>query len=114
MAGRLRAHKEAALPQSPAQAVAQLDDRRLNLVRAAYGIIASDGFESLRTRDVAEKVGINVATLHYYFPSKESLIGAVALYLAAQFETVHAPGSSPRRKVRSTNSGASSPTAGFT
>jgi len=83
--------KEPAPPQSPAEAVARLDDRRLSLVRAAYHIIASDGFEKLRTRDVADRVGINIATLHYYFPSKELLIGEVALFLAAQFQTVRAP-----------------------
>jgi len=50
---------------------------RRALILAAYHRIASDGFEGLRTRDIAADVGINISTLHYYFPGKESLIRAV-------------------------------------
>ena len=67
------------------------DGRRLSLVRAAYEVIAREGFEGLRTRSVAERVGVNIATLHYYFPTKEALIGGLAEYLAFQFVNVHAP-----------------------
>jgi len=67
------------------------DGRRLSLVRAAYEVIAREGFEGLRTRSVAERVGVNIATLHYYFPTKEALIGGLAEYLASQFVNVHAP-----------------------
>ena len=80
------------MPHSPAaEAVARFEPRKLALVRAAYGLIAEAGFENLRTRAVADRVGCNVATLHHYFPTKEALIGGVALYLAVQFETVRAP-----------------------
>lgn len=71
--------------------IAAADERRLSLARAAYDIIANEGFERLRTRDVAERIGINVATLHYYFPTKEALIEGVAFYLASQFQNVRAP-----------------------
>lgn len=65
--------------------------RRLSLVRAAYEVIAEQGFEGLRTRSVAERVGVNIATLHYYFPTKKALISGLAEYLSSQFEKVHAP-----------------------
>ena len=52
-------------------------DRRRALVAAAYTRIANEGFEGLRTRDVAADVGVNIATLHYYFPTKEALIRGV-------------------------------------
>ncbi len=52
-------------------------DRRQALISAAYQRIASDGFEGLRTRDIAADVGVNIATLHYYFPTKEALIRGV-------------------------------------
>ena len=67
------------------------DERRDSLVRAAFACLAADGFEGLRTRSVADRAGVNIATLHYYFPTKEALIGGVADYLASQFITVHAP-----------------------
>ncbi len=73
-----------------ASQVAAFEPRKMSLVQAAYHIIAQAGFEGLRTRDVARAAGINVATLHYYFPTKEALIGAVALYLASRFETMRA------------------------
>ncbi len=67
------------------------DARRHALVRAAFEIIAERGFEGLRTREVAARAGVNIATLHYYFMSKEALIDGVADYLAEQFATLHAP-----------------------
>jgi TetR/AcrR family transcriptional regulator, regulator of cefoperazone and chloramphenicol sensitivity len=67
------------------------DERRDSLVRAAFACLAADGFEGLRTRSVADRAGVNIATLHYYFPTKEALIGGVADYLATQFITLHAP-----------------------
>lgn len=67
------------------------DQRRQSLVSAAFEAIATDGFEGLRTRFVAARAGVNVATLHYYFPTKEALIGGVAEYLATQFISLHGP-----------------------
>jgi TetR/AcrR family transcriptional regulator, regulator of cefoperazone and chloramphenicol sensitivity len=73
------------------------DGRRLSFVQAAYEVIAEQGFEGLRTRTVADRVGVNIATLHYYFPTKEALIGGLAEYLSFQFENVHAPAVLPDR-----------------
>jgi AcrR family transcriptional regulator len=67
------------------------DERRESLVRAAFTCLAAYGFEGLRTRSAADRAGVNIATLHYYFPTKEALIGGVADYLASQFITLHAP-----------------------
>lgn len=60
-------------------------DRRRALVAAAYRRIATDGFEGLRTRDIASDVGVNIATLHYYFPTKEALIRAVIGHAISRF-----------------------------
>jgi len=61
------------------------DDRRRAIAAAAREIIVEKGIEGLRTRDIAERVGINVATLHYHVPSKEALIGLVAESLRDDF-----------------------------
>jgi AcrR family transcriptional regulator len=63
------------------------DERRRSLVLAAYDLIAEKGFEELRTRDVAMKAGVNIATLHYYFASKEDLIDGVVDYLLDLFSS---------------------------
>jgi len=61
------------------------EDRRAAIARAARGLIAEKGVEGLRTREIAERVGINVATLHYHVPSKEALIGLVAETMKTEF-----------------------------
>src|ERR1700749_2200538 len=61
------------------------DDRRAAIAAAARALIVEKGFEGLRTRDIAARVGINVATLHYHVPSKEALIELVAESLRAEF-----------------------------
>lgn len=67
------------------------NQRQRDLVIAAYYLIAERGFEQLRTRDIAARAGMSIATLHYYFASKEDLIHGVVDYLHQQFITVHTP-----------------------
>ncbi len=64
------------------------------MVLAAYLRVAHDGFEGLRTRDIAADVGVNVATLHYYFRTKEALIRAVVGHAMERFRTTFVPGKS--------------------
>jgi len=65
--------------------------QRQALVDAAYHLIASGGFEHLRTRDIAARAGVNIATLHYYFATKEDLIRGVVERVHAELATVYAP-----------------------
>lgn len=69
--------------------------RRLALLEAAYEIVATAGFEGLRTRGVAERVGVNIATLHYYFPSKQQLVEGLSTLIGAKFVTLHGPAPTP-------------------
>lgn len=57
------------------------EERVQALILAAYHTIAEKGFEGLRLRDVAQQVGLNHATLHHYFPTKEAIVQAVGLYV---------------------------------
>src|SRR5215471_13749277 len=59
---------------------ARAAERRRSLIEAAYRIIAEQGLKGLRTRAVADQLGLTHATLHYYFPTKEALIQAVIDY----------------------------------
>jgi len=61
------------------------EERRHAIAMAARQLIIEKGFEGLRTRDIAERVGINIATLHYHVPSKEALIRLVAETIRDQF-----------------------------
>jgi len=69
--------------------------RKTALLQATFDAISELGFEGLRTRVVAERGGVNVATLHYYFPSKQALIEGLAQFLAAKFVLLHGPAPEP-------------------
>jgi AcrR family transcriptional regulator len=58
--------------------------RRREIVTAAYQTIAEKGFEGLRMREIAERAGMNHATLHYYFAGKEALIDGVLDYIVQE------------------------------
>ena len=74
--------------------------RRQELVRATFQMIAKNGFEGLRTRDIADLVGVNIATLHYYFPTKESLIRAVLDQAMIRFRSTLIAHGSPSEQLR--------------
>src|SRR5438270_13099719 len=74
-------------------------ERQEALVQAAYDLLAERGFEGLRTLDIAEKVGVNIATLHYYYPTKEKLIRGVVGYAMERFCTTLRPAGSPGEPV---------------
>jgi AcrR family transcriptional regulator len=65
--------------------------RRLQLLQAAFDVIAEAGFEGLRTRAVAARAKVNIATLHYYFPGKQHLIEGLAQLIGAKFVSIHGP-----------------------
>lgn len=71
-----------------------------DLVQAAYDQIAARGFEGLRTREVAAAAGVNIATLHYYFPTKESLIRAVLEHAMGRFRSTLGGGPDLRQHLR--------------
>ena len=76
------------------------EKRRRGIVLAAFRELATSGFEGLRTREVAAEVGINIATLHYYFPTKESLIRAVLEHAMDRFRSALVPHGSPEDQLR--------------
>ena len=78
------------MPGTKKKSARSPEPRREELVFAAYRVIAESGFEGLRTRDVANAVGVNIATLHYYVPSKEDLIRSVIGHAMSRFQTTMA------------------------
>lgn len=69
----------------------QPDERRRLIVEAGFNAVARDGFEGLRTRDIAAAVGINSATLHHYFETKQDLIEGIAEHLEGRLQAEKAP-----------------------
>ncbi len=89
------------LPQSKRESTGE---RQNAIARAARDLIVEKGFEGLRTRDVADRVGINIATLHYHVPSKNALVELVATSIRAEFQAQEAKrprtGTSARRQLQ--------------
>ncbi|MDQ6790262.1 MAG: TetR/AcrR family transcriptional regulator [Candidatus Dormibacteraeota bacterium] len=81
-------------------APASREERRDALVLAAHNQIAERGFEGLRTREVAAEAGVNIATLHYYFPTKEALIRGVVEHAMRRFRSTLAPHGTPEAQLR--------------
>ena len=77
---------------TPTRAGENWDVRRRAIAAAARELIVEKGFEGLRTRDIADRVGINIATLHYHVPTKEALIGLVAQSMRDEFIAQCRPG----------------------
>ena len=67
-------------------------DRKSELVEIAYRLIAQNGLEGFRIRQVAAEAGIDNGTLHYHFPSKEALILGVIYYLMEDLKNNRAVG----------------------
>jgi AcrR family transcriptional regulator len=61
------------LPGS-ATAAQRREQTRNAILEAAWTALARDGYEKITTRRIAQLAGVNVATLHYYFGSKEQLL----------------------------------------
>lgn len=69
----------------PTQRYQATDDRKRAIAAAARSLIVEKGFEGLRTREIADRVGINIATLHYHIPTKDALIELVAQSMTEDF-----------------------------
>lgn len=74
---------EAIAPAAPKRLSSE--DRRKEIAEAARALIAEKGFEGLKTRAIAERVGINIATLHYHVSTKAELLTLVAQSLREEF-----------------------------
>lgn len=55
-------------------------ERRERILLAAWRVLSQVGFEKITTRRIAEAAGINIATLHYHFGSKEAVLTETLRY----------------------------------
>lgn len=52
-------------------------DRRAEILEAARRCLARHGYDKTTMEDVGREVGLNKASLYYYFPGKEALVSEV-------------------------------------
>lgn len=83
-------------PKSPQSSVQQRgEDARRRLIEAGIEVFGISGFEAASTRHIADKAGVNLAAIPYYFGSKEGLYRAVVEYIASDDE----PAASTARRI---------------
>ena len=63
--------------------------RRREIALAARSEVMAKGFEGLRMRSVADRAGINVATLDYHAGGKDGLVALIARSIAEDFRAQH-------------------------
>ncbi|QEE44974.1 TetR/AcrR family transcriptional regulator [Rhizobium sp. WL3] len=73
----------------PAGATRKGLETRVRIIKGAREALEEGGMEALTTRRIAASAGVKLATLHYYFDSKESLLLAVLEDLIADMETAY-------------------------
>mgnify|MGYP001597982458 CR=1 FL=1 len=49
-------------------------DKEIRIINAAINIFSEKGFESTRTREIAERAGIAEGTIFRYFPTKDAIL----------------------------------------
>ncbi|HVX44324.1 MAG TPA: TetR/AcrR family transcriptional regulator [Mycobacteriales bacterium] len=77
-------------------------DRRDQIVDAAFDLIGDVGLQGLRMRDVAAAAGVNISTVHYHVASKAELVRAVVGKANGTFRTHALPpaGTDPVRRMQ--------------
>lgn len=64
-------------------------ETRIRIIKGAREALEEGGMEALTTRRIAASAGVKLATLHYYFDSKESLLLAVLEDLIAEMDEAY-------------------------
>ena len=62
------------------------EETRGRILEAALELFAASGFEGASTRTLAERAGVNLPAIQYYFGSKEGLYRAVVEQISAQMQ----------------------------
>ena len=70
---------------SPKTKIKTGDSTEDKIKAAARRLFTKEGYEAVKTRDIAKEAGINLALLNYYFRSKEKLFEIIMLDNLQQF-----------------------------
>jgi TetR/AcrR family transcriptional regulator, regulator of cefoperazone and chloramphenicol sensitivity len=84
--------KAAIRPRRPTSAgYARGEATRLRIIDTALDVFGTFGFDEASTRLIADRAGVNLASLHYYFAGKDGIYRACAEHIAAYGEQMIGP-----------------------
>jgi TetR/AcrR family transcriptional regulator, regulator of cefoperazone and chloramphenicol sensitivity len=75
----------------PTGGYARGEAARLRIINTALDVFGAHGFEEASTRLIAERAGVNLGALHYYFGGKTGVYRACAEHIAAYGEQMIGP-----------------------
>ena len=90
----------------PVLAPQQKEERRNNIIRAAWRCAAGKGFRDLTIDEICDEAGVSKGSFYLYFASKEDLLAALAKDCAAEMEALAdglgpvGPGAEGRAQLR--------------
>mgnify|MGYP003399867997 CR=1 FL=1 len=61
---------------------------REKMIETTVHILQQQGFKKATVRSIAKAAGVNIASVRYYFGSKEELIGAALEYMMGNLENI--------------------------
>ncbi|HHW74482.1 MAG TPA: helix-turn-helix transcriptional regulator, partial [Firmicutes bacterium] len=64
-------------------------DTRSRIMKTAVEMIGREGNLNVTIREIAEKAGVNIAAINYYFSSKENLIEEVERVTVEQTQLIY-------------------------
>jgi len=65
-------------------------DTSSKIIRTAHELLTSGGYADFSMRNIADKAGIRLANLQYYYPKKEDLIQALMTYVGDLYDESYA------------------------
>ena len=77
--------------RNPSGGYARGEATRLRIIQTALDVFGTLGFEEASTRLIADRAGVNLAALHYYFAGKDGIYRACAEHIAEYGEQMIAP-----------------------
>jgi len=75
---------------APSAKKAPHQDTRAAIIETATDLVQARGFDAFSYRDLAERIGIRAASIHYHFPAKEDLGVALIEEMARWGESLRA------------------------
>jgi AcrR family transcriptional regulator len=80
-------------------------DKKQSILDTAETLFAQYGYDPTSTREIAEKAGVNVAMISYYFGSKENLLKAIieryGAAVLADLKKGYNPADTPEARLKS-------------
>lgn len=84
--------------------VAHQGNAKKEVLKAAYELIKTKGFNGFSFKDISEIVGIRTSSIHYYFPTKNDLAKAILelhrAYVFEQLGAIAASGEDTKGRLR--------------